>query len=94
MFEIGGYLSCRVSLYTREAPKNKYIEKDLLDKTPFDLYMYVFKGEDFPPAKIEGDCWPQLHFDCFGSYAKSSPIKGTFNPFWGETVRIEQINMQ
>jgi hypothetical protein len=71
-FEIGGYLNARVNLYTSGAPTNKQIEQELIDKTLFDMYMYVYKGEDFPPARIEGDCHPILKFNCFGKTAQSN----------------------
>ena len=58
------------------------------------MFLYIYKGEDFPPAKVPGDCDPILKFNCFGSTAESSPKKGTYNPFWAETVTIENIWMQ
>lgn len=94
MFEIGGYINCRVNLYTSAVPSNKSIESDLVDKISFDMHLYIFKGEDFPPAKIEGDCNPMLKFNCFGATAQSSHKMGTFNPFWTETVSISNFNMQ
>lgn len=72
MFEIGGYLNCRVNLYTNGAPAVKTIENDLTQKILYEMYLYIIKGEDFPPAKIEGDCNPVLKFNCFGSTEKSS----------------------
>lgn len=27
---------------------------------------YLYKGEDFPPANIEGDCDPFIRFNCYG----------------------------
>lgn len=82
MFEIGGYINCRVNLYVSGAPAYKSIESELVDKVHYDMYIYLFKGEDLPPAKIEGDCNPMLKFNCFGTSTTSSVKKGTFNPFW------------
>jgi len=70
-FEIGGYLNCRVNLYTDGAPAVKTIESELIDKFSYQLSLFIFKGEDFPPAKIDGSCSPILKFNCFGS-SKSS----------------------
>ena len=81
-------------MYTSGAPSNKSIESDLVDKIHYEMYLYIFKGEDLPPAKIEGDCNPMLKFNCFGATAKSSPKIGTFNPFWAEPVHIPSVNMQ
>ena len=58
------------------------------------MFLYLYKGEDFPPAKIPGDCSPILKFNCFGTKAASTPKVGTYNPFWSESVHIEDINMQ
>ena len=52
------------------------------------MFLYIYKGEDFPPAKIPGDCDPILKFNCFGSTSESTPKVGTYNPFWAETVTI------
>jgi len=93
-FEIGGYLNARVNLYTSGAPLNKTIEQELIDKTFFDMHLYIYKGEGFPPAKIPGDCNPVLKFNCFGSKRNSTPKEGTYNPFWAENVLIDNINMQ
>lgn len=35
-----------------------------------------------------------MKFNCFGKQVKSTPKIGTFNPFWGEDVHMESINMQ
>ena len=58
------------------------------------MFLYIYKGEDFPPAKIPGDCDPILKFNCFGSTNETSPKKGTYNPFWAETVQVSDIWMQ
>jgi len=83
-FEIGGYLNCRVNLYTSTAPAAKTIETEMTDKIPYQLSLYVFKGEDFPPAKVEGYCNPVIKFNCFG-FKGSTKVRrtGSFNPIWG-----------
>ena len=43
-FEIGGYLNCRVNLYTDGAPAVKTIESELIDKNLYQLSLYIFKG--------------------------------------------------
>jgi len=43
-FEIGGYLNCRVNLYTDGAPAVKTIESELIDKNMYQLSLYIFKG--------------------------------------------------
>lgn len=58
------------------------------------MFLYVFKGEDFPPAKVEGDCNPMLKFNCFGNTTESTAKTGTFNPFWAETIHMRNVNMQ
>lgn len=82
-FEIGGYLNCRVNLYKDGAPTVKTIESELIDKTQYQLSLYIFKGEDFPPAKTEGSCSPVLKFNCFGSTKSSTHKERSFNPIWG-----------
>lgn len=49
---------------------------------------YLYKGENFPPANIEGDCDPFIKFNCYGIDGSSKPVPGSFNPFWQETVSL------
>jgi len=93
-FEIGGYLNCRVNLYTDAAPAVKTIESELIDKTSYYLSLYIFKGEDFPPAKIEGSCSPVIKFNCFGSTAASKVKERSFNPIWGQDLHMSPVSMQ
>ena len=93
-FEIGGYLNARVNLYTNGAPAVKTIEQELKEKVNFEMFLYIYKGENFPPAKVPGDCDPVLKFNCFGATAESKEKKGTYNPFWADTVSIGDIFMQ
>lgn len=64
--EIGGYLTCRINLYTNAAPKYKPIESDYKEKFGYTLMFYLYKGENFPPANVEGDCDPMIRFNCYG----------------------------
>lgn len=47
---------------------------------------YLYKGEEFPPANIEGDCDPFIRFNCYGLSKDSRAVTGSFNPFWKERV--------
>ena len=58
-------------MYTSGAPPAKPIEQELIDKVGFTMFLYIYKGEDFPPAKIEGNCNPVLKFNCFGEKKES-----------------------
>ena len=95
-FEIGGYINARINLYTSGAPPSKPIEQELIDKVNFTMFLYIYKGEDFPPAKIEGNCNPVLKFNCFGEKKESEPVKGggTYNPFWAQMVKMEDLHLQ
>ena len=62
--EIGGYLTCSVNLYTDVVPGQRSIESDYKIKQAYDLMFYLYKGEGFPPANIQGDCDPMIRFSC------------------------------
>lgn len=54
---------------------------------------YLYKGENFPPANVEGDCDPFIKFNCSGVDKSSKVIKGSFNPFW-EDVKALDVQVQ
>jgi Ca2+-dependent lipid-binding protein len=54
---------------------------------------YLYKGENFPPANIQGDCDPFIKFNCYGLDQSSKAIEGSFNPFWKEIIPM-QVSLQ
>lgn len=87
--EIGGYITSRINLYTNASPAHKSIESDYKEKVSFSLQIYLYKGEGFPPANLEGDCDPFLSFNCAGVKRNSDVKEGSFNPFWEQTIEMD-----
>ena len=44
----------------------KSIETAFKEKDNYLLVFYLYKGENFPPANVEGDCDPFIRFNCEG----------------------------
>jgi Ca2+-dependent lipid-binding protein len=69
-------------------PTYKSIENVFKEKNNHLLVFYLYKGENFPPANVEGDCDPFIRFNCEGVSKESKPIEGSFNPMWQEIIQM------